>query len=76
MKWSLSLILIMNANLEHLGDVDPLTKLYPGALVAVKPLSGLRTVYYLMSKYPRHAQIFVSGSDEGQGKTKKQKLNH
>jgi hypothetical protein len=76
MKWSMTLIFIMNSNLEHLGDVDPLTKLCPGALAAVKPSSGFRTVYYLMSKYPKHAQITVSGSDEGQGKRKKQKLNH
>jgi hypothetical protein len=51
MKWSLTLSSMMNASMEHLRDVDPLTKLRPSALAALEPACDSRTINYLDSKY-------------------------
>jgi hypothetical protein len=74
MKWSSELSSIMNANSEHLDEVDPVTKLCLGALAAVKPTCGLRTINYLMLKHPKNAKVTASCSDQEQ--CKRRKLNH
>jgi hypothetical protein len=74
MKWSTPLVLIMNSNVEHLGAVDPLTKLCLSTLAAAEPACDLKTINYLISKYPKNADISASDSDKGQGKSKKTKV--
>jgi hypothetical protein len=71
MKWSSELLSIMNANTEYLGEVDPVTKLCLGALAAVKPTCGLRTINYLMLKHPKDAKVIASTSNEEPNKRRK-----
>ncbi len=71
MKWSLELTAIMNGNLEHLGEVDPVTQLCLGALAAIKPTCGLRTINYLMLKHPKNVRFAASSSDNEQCKRRK-----
>jgi ankyrin repeat protein len=73
MKWSLVFLSIMNANSEHLGEVDPVTKLHLGDLAAVEPSCGLRTINYLMLKHPKNVNVAALTSDEE--RCKRRKLN-
>ncbi len=52
MIWSVDLVSIMNANLRFLGECDPLTTMCLGALAAAEPSCDLRTIHYLIRKYP------------------------
>jgi ankyrin repeat protein len=76
MKWSSALLLIMNANSEHLDEVDPVTKLCTSALAAAKPASDLRTINYLTLKYPKNLKVSALSSSTQEQQRKRQKLNH
>lgn len=56
MKWSVSLISIMHANLSHLSDIDPVTGFYPFVLAACEPSSDLRTINHLLHLHPGHVR--------------------
>jgi hypothetical protein len=84
MKWSTSLLLIMNANSEYLGEIDPLTQFCPIALAAVEPACDLRTINYLLQKHPKQVEFSMktinkkvrsSSNDDHEHKSKRQRFN-
>ncbi len=59
MKWSGPLVSLMNANMERIGDLDPVTGFCPSALAAMHPSSDLDTIYHLLRMYPRHVEVGI-----------------
>ncbi len=51
-EWSVELVAIMNANMSHLNQKDPVTGYYPFALAAEEPRCDLRTIYHLLKMHP------------------------
>jgi hypothetical protein len=84
-KWSTSLMTIMNSNSEHLDEIDPVTKFCPIALAAVEPSSDLRTINYLLQKHPKQVQFSTkkmknkvrskNSDDLDEHKNKRQRIN-
>ncbi len=54
MPWSDGLVSVLNANMSHLRDQDPVTAFYPFALAASEPSCDLKTVCYLLKLHPGH----------------------
>jgi hypothetical protein len=52
MQWSNELVSLIHASYNSLSDIDPITKLPLFALSAAEPRCDLRTIYYLLRKYP------------------------
>ncbi len=65
MKWSNELMLIMNTNMSHLVEKDPVTGYYPFALAAEEPRCDLKTIHYLLRMHPGQIE---SGIDKDKGK--------
>jgi hypothetical protein len=53
-EWGPDLVSLINANMAHLDYVDPVTKLCPYALAAMRPACDLRTINYLLQLHPKH----------------------
>ena len=63
MKWSMELILLMNATQQYLKYVDPVTKLPVFALAGMSDDScDLRTIYHLLRKNPEQIDVLKDGS--------------
>lgn len=60
MKWSIPLVSIINANMQHLSEMDPVTKLCPSALAALEPACDLDTIYHLLRMHPKHVEVGIS----------------
>jgi hypothetical protein len=83
MQWSTTLMMIMFANSDHLGEVDPVTKFCPIALATAEPACDLRMINYLLQKNPKQLNFSAnknnkmrrSNDDDLGHKNKCQKLN-
>jgi hypothetical protein len=56
LKWSSELVAIININISHLKDKDPLTNLHPFVLAAVGN-SDLRTIHHLLRLHPGQVEV-------------------
>eukprot|EP00551_Chaetoceros_affinis_P010665 CAMPEP_0203672020 /NCGR_PEP_ID=MMETSP0090-20130426/7648_1 /ASSEMBLY_ACC=CAM_ASM_001088 /TAXON_ID=426623 /ORGANISM="Chaetoceros affinis, Strain CCMP159" /LENGTH=150 /DNA_ID=CAMNT_0050537237 /DNA_START=797 /DNA_END=1249 /DNA_ORIENTATION=- len=56
LQWSHGLLHILNANISHLKDKDPVSGFYPFALAAAKPCCDLKTIIYLLKLHPAHGR--------------------
>ncbi len=61
MQWCFELVSILNANISHLKDKDPVTGFYPYALAASEPSCDLKTIIHLLKLYPQHPQSSIVG---------------
>ncbi len=66
LKWSNGLMLIMNTNMPHLNEKDPVTGYYPFALAAEEPRCDLKTIHYLLRMHPGQIE---SGIDNDKDNT-------
>ena len=57
MKTSIGLSSLMSANLQQLGEMDPVTKFCPSALAALSPACDVNTIYQLIRAHPNHAEV-------------------
>ncbi len=62
-EWGPDLVLIINANRDHLKNVDPVTKWPPFVLAALGETKScdLSTVFYLFRGHPQHVRVFLNG---------------
>jgi len=57
LEWSFALVSILNANISHLKDKDPVSGFYPYALAATEPSCDLKTIIHLLKLHPQHPQL-------------------
>ena len=62
LQWSDGLVSIMNANISHLIEKDPVSGCHPFVLAAEEPRCDLSTFYYMMMMHP--GQIESAGFDD------------
>lgn len=63
LEWSAGLVTIINANISHLIEKDPVTGYYPFALAAEEPKCDLRTINHLLRMHPGQIESGIDYDD-------------